>query len=274
MGLKVKVPNAFTIHKLGVPGGVIPFPFGISCYENANGVFSLILHPISLVNIGDFFNGFRTIVVFNIAHSTEDLKTGEMVVLSELAASFEVDFRAVDTETIVISGETLEALLKEIDHYDFHAFDIPKNYTDEGILAGVSNRLKHKLSKTNPLLPQLPNSNFFLYSHDDCSLHLDSYDVRFLIQIFERVLQIYAGTVLIEESSFEGEIAGIPKDFIDAIWPMNTGFTIFRDLTEVGKSKIWIGISKKEINLQEAGEYPSDFFIVYDYEAGEWGISR
>jgi hypothetical protein len=274
MGLKVKFPNAFTIHKLGVPGGAIPFPFGVSCYENTIGVFSLYLHPISLVDIGDFFKGFETVIVFNVAHSTEDWKIGETLALSELATNYEVDFRAVDTETIVISGEELEVLLVGIDHYDFHAFDVPKSYTDEWIIEGVSAHLKHKRSKTNPLLPHLPNSDFFLYSHDDCSLHLDSYDVKFLKQIFERAMQIYAGTVLIEESNFEGEIAGIPKEIIDTIWPMNSGLTIFRALTEVEKSKICIGISQKEFNFREAGEYPVDFFILYDYVVGEWRISR
>jgi hypothetical protein len=323
MGLKVRIPNAFTLNRLGTPDGSIPFPFGVTSYERPNGVFDVILHPQSLVDLCDILEHFETFAVFDVSHSTYDTQPGVRVPIDELgaalgvelasedlvdpqkildiltkhaashgsslppniqvegyvplskvAASQNVDCQSIDDNAIVMAGDDLAKFLADFSHYNFHIFDGPKDFTRDEIVANLSSYRKHDWSKSNPLLPRLWLSSFFLDSHDDCHLYLEAYDSSFLKQIFERALQIYAGTVLAEESGFEGEIAGIPGDLIETLWPVNSGLTIFRSETKAQALQLRIGVSETEFSFQERKRYPIAFFVEYDALAGGWRVSK
>jgi len=124
MGLKVRFPNVFTINTLGTPGGSIPFPFSITSNEGPNGFYSLSLHPQSVFDLYDILENFEKIVAFEVSTGNYDLQTGQDVGLSEEAAAQQVDFQAIDSDTIVISGNDLCDLLLNLYHYNIHAFDI------------------------------------------------------------------------------------------------------------------------------------------------------
>ena len=101
MGLFVRIPNAFTVHQLGTPSGPLPYPFGVSSYERTDDAFSMILFPVSLVDLCDILARFARIVVFDVSHTT--LQSGKPVSLSEIAAARGVDCHAIDAETIVFT---------------------------------------------------------------------------------------------------------------------------------------------------------------------------
>lgn len=138
---------------------------------------------------------------------------------------------------------------------------------------GMLNYHEFKWGRTHPLLPHLPHSRFFLDSHDDCYLYLESRDDLLPKRIFERALQVYAGTVLFEESGFEGEIAPIPGELLEALWPENAGLTMLREATYVEGRTVHIGVSPVEFSFQETRAYPTTFFVVYDGRTGKWHIS-
>jgi hypothetical protein len=87
------------------------------------------------------------------------------------------------------------------------------------------------------------------------------------------MLQIYVGTVLFEESGFEGEITEVPKKVLELLWPEDSGLTIFRDRASIEGTKLRIGASQREFSFQENREYPIALFIEYDASLGEWRVS-
>jgi hypothetical protein len=290
MGFRVRIPNAFTIHQLGTPNGSLPYPFGVSSYERTDGVFSLILFPVSLVDLCDLLARFETIAVFDVAHASFDVQGVEGMlgdsglslaaqakrpaVLSEIAAARDVDCHVIDAGIIVIPAKDLADLLTGLDHYNFYAFDVSKDYTEQEIVENVSNHRRGEWRRTEHPLCRLAQARFFLHSHDDCDLYLEAYDVSFLKQVFERALQMYAGTVLAEESGFGGEIAGIAAEVMEALWPTNAGLTILKSDTEARGLQLRIGVSQTEFHFQEGQRYPISLFVEYDASAGRWQISR
>jgi hypothetical protein len=267
MGLQVRIPNAFTLHRVGTPQGILPFPFGVASHEAAQEVVSLLLHPLSIVDLCDFLEHFDSLVVFGVSHY-EDGTT-----LSGIAEARDVAHRAVDTETIVIAGGDLAHLLSAFDHYNFHTFDLPARWTEDDVIERVLNYHEFKWGRTRPLLPHLPHSRFFLDSHDDCNLYLESRDDLLLKRVFERALQMYVGTVLFQASGFEGEIAPIPGELLEELWPENASLTMLREATHVEGPSVHIGISPVEFSFQETRAYPTAFFVVYDGRTGKWHIS-
>ena len=288
MGFRVRIPNAFTIHQLGTPSGSLPYPFGVSCYERTDGVFSLILFPVSLIDLCDILARFEMIAVFDVSHSTCGVQAGEEMSghsdrspawragkpasLSEIAATRDIDCHAIDTDIIVIPGSGLADLLSGLDHYNLHAFDASTDYTEQEIVEGVSNHRRGEWWRTEHPLCRLSHARFFLHSHDDCDLYLVAYDLSFLKQVFERALQIYAGTVLAESSGFQGEIASIPVELMETLWPINAGLTILKSGTEIRGLQLRIGVSQTEFSFQENKRYPIAFFVEYNASIGEWRI--
>ena len=132
----------------------------------------------------------------------------------------------------------------------------------------------HKKSKTNPLLPYLPKSNLFLDSHDDCYLYLESYNSHSLKRVFERASQIYSGTILSKVCGYEAEIAGIPAELVESLWPEHSCLTIIRHETVVETKKMRIGVSQVEFSFRENREYPIALFIEYDAASERWSVSN
>jgi hypothetical protein len=85
---------------------------------------------------------------------------------------------------------------------------------------------------------------------------------------------MYAGTVLAQDSGFDGEIAGIPGELIEELWPKNAGLTILRSGTKVEALQLRIGVSETEFSFRESREYPITFFVEYDALVGEWSVSN
>jgi len=159
------------------------------------------------------------------------LRAREPALLSEIAATRNVDCHAIDADIIVIPGKGLADLLSGLEHYNFYAFDVSADYTEQEVVEGVSNHRRGEWRRTEHPLCRLAQARFFLHSHDDCDLYLEAYDLSFLQQVFERALQMYAGTVLAEESGFGAEIAGMPGALVETLWPKNAGLTILRYLS-------------------------------------------
>jgi hypothetical protein len=197
MGLKVRIPNALTFNRLMISGNFIPFPFGVYSHECANGVFSLSLHPISLLDLCDILERFEMLVVFDVSpldgapqapglDIPEDVVTldelraflaeaaaargsssppaphvAEPVPLSDTVARWDVGCHAVDDNAVVIAGRDLAGLLSGLNHYNFHAFDVPVDHTRDDVVDGLSSSRGQEWSNADPLLPRLPHASFF-----------------------------------------------------------------------------------------------------------------
>jgi hypothetical protein len=273
MTLKTRVPNAFTINRLVGPGGPMPFPFGARAYGKTRGVYALYLHAQAVIDLSDLLQDFEMIAVFDVSHHTYDEETNREIPLAKTAVAEEVESRVVDLDTILIPGSALTELLLEFAHYNLHILDMPKDPSDDSVVVSVLKYHEYKWSETDRLLHRLPDSRVFLDSHDDCYLYLESRDLRFLKKAFSRMLQIYVGTVLFEESEFKGEITEVPTNVLEALWPENTGLTTFRDRASIEGPKLRIGFSQREFSFRENREYPISLFIEYDVSVGEWHVS-
>jgi hypothetical protein len=273
MELKTRIPNAFTINRLMGPDGSMPFPFSAKAYSEIEGVCALSLHAQAVVDLSDLFQDFETIAVFDVSHHTYDLETNREMPLANTVNVEKVECRTVDVDTVLIQGSALSELLVDFSHYNLHILDMPKDPPDDLVIVSVLKCQEYQWGETDRLLYELPDSRVFLDSHDDCYLYLESRDLRLLKKAFSRMLQIYVGTVLFEESGFEGEITEVPKKVLELLWPEDSGLTIFRDRASIEGTKLRIGASQREFSFQENREYPIALFIEYDASLGEWRVS-
>ncbi|MBN1318286.1 MAG: hypothetical protein JXA42_22585 [Anaerolineales bacterium] len=266
--MQIPIPNAFTIHQLGTAGGAIPFPFSASTRHYENGVIQFRLHPVRVVEIADLFAQYPRLVVFDVAYTSFDEQLSEQAALCEAIEFYGVDCQPVDHDAVVICGTDFPGLLSSLDHYQFQAFlpgPAAAIETIEELLTGLRPRLRDA-----PVLPRLPDSPFFLSSHDDCNLTLESAGPELPRLALERSLRYYAGTVLYQEIDYTGEIAGVPSNMLNALCPANSGWTIFRDQTTLTGRSLSIGVSSKPFLFTRNQTYPVDFHIEYRFDAGEW----
>jgi hypothetical protein len=245
----------------------MPFPFSTSnsIFKNSN---MLKLHPLQVVEIAYLFTEYPRLVVFDVAFTSFDEQLAESAPLAEAAAFFGIDCQPIDHDAILLDGTEFVPLMTKMDHYQFHTFPPGAGANLEAIEANLA--VIRRTLWDIPALVHLPDSDFMLYSHDDCNVTLESTTPELGRLILERSLQIYAGTVLHQEVGFDGDIANIPANVLDSIYPVNDGWTTFRDMASLSGTTLSMGVSAKPFSFTENQAYPIDFHIEYNFDVGEW----
>ena len=271
MRFNTPFPNAFTINKFGFSGRC--FPLGLSCCRMPLGVYSINYHTLRVMDICDLLRPYGTLAVLSV-EGTSWSDSHHTLRLGEFVERTNIESNALDADLIVIPANNLRQLLSGIDHYNLSMFDVPKDHPEKMIL---SNAEKEKAQESqglwdDELLAELSGAKIYLQSHDDCYLHLQSYDLEFPKDVFKRALQIYVGTVLRQKT--RGEIEEIPKNVIDALWPENSGIKIERGNTTLEKQILKIGVATMEYAFQyalgEEEQHPTSIVVEYDYANGRW----
>jgi hypothetical protein len=175
-------------------------------------------------------------------------------------------FIAIDEETIVLPAGLLTPLLAGFSPDNLMLFDLPSTWNVDEVIRGVLAYREHDWSGEGLLLPELPGSRFFIASHDDCYLTVESVDMLLPRQVFARMLGKYTAAVLERE-----DIAAVPDELVDALWQGNFGLAILRDLTEVTPSGLRIGVTRKPFNFRDEETYPVDCYLTYNAVNRKWG---
>jgi hypothetical protein len=268
--MKVPFPNAFTINTMGFGA---PFPVSVSCHQSSTGAYGMGVVAQRLKDLHDLLAWPHAVATFGVGHSLSDQATSRLPTLREAALDLEIDCHVIDDETVVFLGEDFVRLIDGLGHYSLCAFDVPEGHTDSDVIINVLTCDDHNWAKNDLPLPHISGATFYLDSHDDCYLHLEAYDLDFLKSVFVRTLQIFVGTVLFASLDVDIEIADIPWEFLDHVWPMDSALTIMWNETYVAEQQLVMGISPEDFRLSRMyDEYPVNSWIGYDFSTGEWLI--
>jgi hypothetical protein len=258
-------PNAFTINRLGVGGGFFPLSLHVT---SAAGVTRAFLCAQRVTDIADQIaeNSSGRLSVFGLEqYSVFDEVSDIPLTLAGLTRLAGVEFTVVDEETVVFPAEKLKKLLSGFSHSNLTLFDLPPEWDENTVIRGVLAYREHDWKADAPLLPEMPGSRFFIDSHDDCYLTVESVDTLLPRQIFARMLGLYAAALL-----GQADITGVTDGLVDAIWQEEFGLTILRESTEVTPSGLRIGVTRKPFNFRDDEVYPVDFHLTYDVNRCIW----
>lgn len=256
-------PNAFTINRLN--GGFFPLSLKVT---RADGVTNAFMCAQRVADCADLIAEHSTgrIAMFGLEQYSVFDEAGEFPLsLAALARQAGLPFTTIDEETIVLPAGQLTPLLAGFSPDDLTMFDLPSTWNVDAVIRGVLAYREHDWSGEELLLPELPGSRFFIASHDDCYLTVESSDSILPRQIFARMLGLYASTVI-----EQADIAAVPERLVNANWQDNFGLTILRDLTEVTPSGLHIGVACKPFNFRDDESYPVDFYLMYDVNGQKW----
>lgn len=257
-------PNAFTINRLG--GGFFPLSLKVT---RAAGVECAFLCAQRVTECADLITACSAghLAVFGLEqYSIIDEVTYKPLTLAALARLAAVPLTSIDEDTIVIPAGRLTPLLAGFSHSNLTLFDLPPEWDENAVIRGVLACREHDWNADAPLLSELPGSSFFIDSHDDCYLTIESSNSILPRQIFARMLGLYAAVVLARS-----DIATVPEKLVDALWREDFGVTILRESTEVTPSGLRIGAARKPFSFNNEETYPVDFFLTYDAVNRVWG---
>ena len=270
MEYTVQIPNAFTVNKLGMV--VHRFPLGISCSESNDGVFTMRLYPQNVVGICDLLQSHGEIVVFGVDHGvSEPEDVGSTLDLTELATMDGIQHGVIDANTITISSDELFRFLSGFSHWSLRAFDIAEGTNNETIIINVVSYFEMQEMDCKTKLSNLTAGSFLLESHDDCYVTLETYNVELLMRVFERTLQTYVGTLLLEGDTNESiQIGSVSNEVMEKLWSTKAVFTILPEHTTLGPLGVNIGVSMKAFEFKTIDGYHPDAIVEYDVANQKW----
>jgi hypothetical protein len=188
-------PNAFTINRIGSDTGSVAFPLAPTCRQPTPGVYTFSLCPLRVVVMCDLLGRYQEVVVYGVDTVDYDRETGRLLTLDRAAAQRGIGHRTVDAETLILTTGALSDLAGWLQHCNPHAFDWRADQTEHDLIANVLETREPDLYRAGPVLPRITKASFFLDSHDDCFLLLESRDLALLQAVFGRALRIYVGSV-------------------------------------------------------------------------------
>jgi hypothetical protein len=260
------IPNAFTINRLWTSAGEIIFPLTLSCRQVAGSIHQLDLSALRVLDMCDLLRQCPALVVLDVEGDFGST-------LSQEATRRGIEQSAVDADTAIFAVDNLAALLGDLRHYDLTAFDLSAEFTMDDVIASVIGYLDHRLDKEGSILRWLDKSRVFLHSHDDCYLHLESFDIHLLQAVFARTLSIFTGTALAMRFGIDDAIADVPTDVVAALWPNGTALTILMD--EVDRAGDQVIMRSSPVMVPWQGAVPNSPAIVIEYHVknGEWTLT-
>lgn len=277
--MKIPYPNAFTTNRLGAQA--FPFPFGASSRRYDSGLVALSVYPQRVTDVSDLVEGFagNTCVVFDVGHTWEDLETGELLSLEQIAEELGIDCLALDInvpalgEVIAVSKTDFGKLARDVPHRGFHMIDLPVEQDDEALADMYATLKSHYHHDITQLLDNLGDSNLYLDGHDDCFLYVEARDYEFLGSVLARTLQIFCGTLIFESRKLLPHISEVPGRLIDEILPLGSAMTVLRENSEFSENKVRIPFSSTEPDLEKERTYDAAGVLGYDLGKGKWSVS-
>jgi hypothetical protein len=262
--------NAFTVNSLAGR----PFPFSAEITQNGE-LRSLYIFPISIHNISDIVEQFSSnfCVIFDVDHYWTKNET-EPMTLSDVAAEQKMQFKSYDKEIIYCEKKEFGKLTAD-DFYQYNCetFDCATEPTGELIVENYIICKDHDWKSGNFLLDKLKNATFYLSSHDDCYLLLETYTKEFIEKIIQRNFKIYATTVLSEEN-IPVEAANFPSEILSEILSENNTFTVFRENSFIRENDLVIPYSTIYFQFLEQKEYPIAGDICFEFLKNEWRFEK
>ncbi len=259
-----KIPNAFTINTL--MGS--PFPFSAT-FSEKNNIHRLSIYPIQIRSIRFIIKNyiFDYCVIFDIDYYQDET-------LSEIATEKGMKFQSFDDNIIICLKHEFEKLpVDYFPHYNWETFDCLIEPDSNLILENYIACKDYDWDSETFLLQNLKNSSFYLNSHDDCYLLLETYKKDLLLTIFQQNLMLFSYTVLFEKN-INVKISEFPISWIEKILSKNQEITILQNNISVKNTKLCIPFSNTSFNFVEKKDYPISGYIFYGFAENQWSIEK
>ena len=278
----------YSLHKMNHPENIMinpdenPFsiygmkyiylPFFTVEVTQKDDVSSIYICPQSVKDLCGFIEKYTSdnLVIFGVDPEEFDEFTKDFVPLEVLASNAEIQYSAIDSETIVLSKDYLLPFLSTFDHWNLRLFDIKNGWNEYQVISQVLAYRERRWQPQDSVLPKLAESQLFLYSHDDCYLYIESYSTDFSKDIFIRNLQIYTSAFLANSGINLSKLSDFPQDLLNLFWKDSFGLTILDKLTKIEGDYLIIGVSKQTWILGENVGHTPEFWIMYDIQDQKW----
>jgi hypothetical protein len=269
--LRVPIPNAFTLNRLGPEGA--PFPLSVELRAAPDGIQELSLVALRFVDLVDALvarAGPRFVV--HGLEQTSHVIDGEprSASLSEIAAENEVEASVLDPDSLVVASADLRALLGDVAHHQLFAFDWEGLAEVEEIVACLT----REEAPPEPWvrLTRLPRSTTWLQVHDDCYVELETRRPALARAVVARALQLWVGTALWSAGGGQPDVARPPGAILDALLA-GGAFTLPPEATVVEGERVAMGFLRRAWSPREerAEETPAEQ-LLYDAATRRWAL--
>jgi hypothetical protein len=236
----------------------------------------MYLCPQRVRDICDLFEACAVTqwAVFDVEHVYVcDAETNKPLPLSEVATDLQVVHQAIEPGFIVVSTEGFCQLLQGFEHFDLTAFSVlTEPALEESLMEQYLRLLDRPQESERNVLPELPDSDIYLSSHDDCYLYVEAHNLQFLKSIFCRALTIYVGTVLREMERPIEALLDVPLTVVEELWPRDGGLTILRHQTSLTGEKLQIGVVPRPYSFGSTETYQPVRWIRYGPAEQSWTL--
>ena len=263
--------NAFTINRLA--GSFFPFSFKTCQKERAHSLFVCAQSVVDVCALIERY-ALANLVVFCVEQSSQfDPQTDQPVSLAGLAIHAKTGFSAIDSQTIILPKANLYPLLSTFSHCNLSLFDMGSDWNEDQVIRQVLACRERDWGRGGTILSELPASQIFLDSHDDCYLSMETFHSELPGDVFARTLQIYTGTLLAEVHASAPDIPEMPRELLETFWKTDSAFTMLQQAARLKNDCLQMGVSRRPYHFGEAEEYPVEFWITYELQSRKWRVA-
>ena len=258
-------PSAFESNSLsGLQG---PFPLSFELQRHSRELFSTYVQAQRVATLVDLLNGtdFRRLCVFGVDHFEFVPETNALVSLRDVAREGDLQFEAVDADTLVLDLDALKKLLDRIAHYNLSLFDVPDAWSlidvEEAVL------VLREPSSDYRILDALPDSDLYINSHDDCYLYAECRTESLVADQLATLLQEYAQAV------GDRPVPCPPASLCRSIWARSLTLSSSAQLCSSNSLELILGFSAEpRRTLADFGELQTDFRLILEVDGPRWKL--
>jgi hypothetical protein len=256
--------NAFSINSFsGIDG---PFPLSFQVQRHTGGYLSTRAHAqrvASLLPIAVEASILR-LCVFSLDHYELSRDGCTVVPLVELARSHGLSSEVIDASTIVLSTASLLALVGDVSHYNLYLFHVPDSWSSSAIEDAVL--AITDTSGGTCTLSKLPESRFYLSSHDDCYVHIECCEESLPAAQLGALLQQYA------EALLGHPVARPDISLCRSLLELSLTLSSTERLCSPAAPERRIGLSKDSWTPNRASELRADIALSVDPTYSRWNL--
>ncbi len=187
--------HAFQNNSLaGCPG---LFPLSFTVRNEGPRLWSATLFAQSMKEASEVFLRYAGpwICVYDVSHYERD-SSGTPSSLVELACDLGLAVTAPDRDVIVMPASKAAVFLEDLYHYNMSMYDIDRCNDADETLAHVLAAMDVRWDQGELVLRVIEGAHFYLNSHDDCYLHIESRSWEHLRDHLRCLLGHYASSRL------------------------------------------------------------------------------
>ena len=260
--------SSFQVNRLYGLSGM--FPLGFDLQQAGKGLWRAFLHAQSVSEASEILpmHAKEKICIFSVHHNIYDPESGEAVSLEQIAKQLGLSAVVPDKDVILINTTELPLLLADFNHYDMSLLDIGHDMHQDRALDCVHKAIAAESGQGQSVLDNIPSSDVYIKSHDDCYLFVESRHITHLKDHLRCLLKNYVF------SKLEKSISLPPPAITDEYLFKNSSITILDERIDLVIGILRMPCSSEAFSFQQPGHYPVTATILYDTKTSHWRLDR